>query len=256
MKKYSAENKLLIYLFSFVIFLVIWEITSIIIKNSIILPGVFVIFRDIILILQSGESYTAVGNTFVRIFTAFILSLILSLILGIIVTASKFVYNFFHPYLNFIKYAPIIAMITIILIWFPKETAPVIIGILMSFPIFYDSIVNSIKKLRPDTAELIKIFQINKRHTIIKIYFPSVLFGLIEIVSSVFGLIVKTVIASEIYSQPKYGIGSRILYEKLSLNTSGIIAWIIIIVFISFIFDLLFRYIKNKLLFWRDIVEV
>lgn len=256
MKKYLADKKFFIYLFSFVSFLLIWEVISRTVKNNIILPSIFDVGRDIVLILKSEESYTALGNTFMRIFTALIISLVFSLILGIIVTASKFTYNFFHPYISFMKYAPIIAMITIILIWFPKEIAPVIIGFLMSFPIFYDTVVNSIRKLNPSIVELIKTFQINKRHTILKIYFPSVLFGVINIISSVFGLIIKTVIASEVYSQPKYGIGSRILYEKLSLNTSAIIAWIIIIVFISFILDFLFKYIKNKLFFWRDISEV
>jgi len=43
----------------------------------------------------------------------------------------------------------------------------------------------------------------------------------------------KMVIAGEALSQPKYAIGSYLQMEKMYLNTSGVFAWIIIILFIS-----------------------
>ena len=73
-----------------------------------------------------------------------------------------------------------------------------------------------------------------------------------NIMSSVFGLILKTVIAGEIYSQPKYGMGSGILNEKLTLNTAGIIAWIVITVFFSLIVDYIFRFLRSRVMFWRN----
>ena len=248
---FSMKNKYFIYSISIILFLIIWEIIGKTVNNTTIFPSVFIIIKNIKEIITSPYFYISIKETFIRIIEAFLISLVTAVILGIIAINSKFYYTFISPYMSFIRYAPIIAMIVLILIWFPKETAPVIIGVMISFPIFYDNIINSIKNLNTDLKSLIKVFHINKLNSIIHIYLPTIVFSIINTISSVFGLIIKTVIAGEIYSQPKYGIGSQILYEKMSLNTSAVISWIIIIIFLSFLLDLIFRYIQNRLLFWR-----
>lgn len=245
------KNKCFAYILSIFLFLIIWEIIGKFINNETIFPSVFIIIKNIKEIILSPYFYISMRETFVRVIEAFLISLVTAVISGVIAINSKFYYTFLSPYMSFIRYAPIIAMIVLILIWFPKETAPVIIGVMISFPIFYDNIINSIKNLNPDLKSLIDVFRINNLNSITYIYLPTIVFSIINTISSVFGLIMKTVIAGEIYSQPKYGIGSQILYEKMSLNTSAVISWIIIIVFLSFILDYIFKYVQNKFLFWR-----
>ena len=63
---------------------------------------------------------------------------------------------------------------------------------------------------------------------------------------STLSLIFKVVISGEVYSQPQYGIGTIIQFEKMQLNTSRIIAWMIIITGIVFLFDLIISRIFKK----------
>ena len=65
-----------------------------------------------------------------------------------------------------------------------------------------------------------------------------------SILISTFSLAFKVVIAGEVHGQPKYGIGTAVQIEKVNFNTVGIFAWIVIIAFIS----ILFEYINKKLL--------
>lgn len=246
------KNKYLIFFLSILGTGIIWELTSKYVGNDVIFPGLSSILREIKLIIFQDTFFREIYSTFIRILCAFLISIISSLILGIISANFKAVRIFLKPQISFIKYAPIIAMIVLVLIWFPKEISPLVIGTLISFPIFYDNIVGSINNIDPEIKKLIKVFHINRKDSIIKLYFPALLYNLTNIASSVFGLILKTVIAGEIYSQPKYGVGSGILNEKLTLNTQGIIAWIIIIVFFSFILDFIFRIFRNKVMFWRE----
>ena len=51
--------------------------------------------------------------------------------------------------------------------------------------------------------------------------------------TSAININLKMVIAGEVLSQPKFGIGSNLQMEKMYLNTSGVFAWIIIILVIS-----------------------
>lgn len=245
------KNKYLIFLISIFLTAAVWELISKYVGNDVIFPSLVSIFREIKLIIFRNTFSKEIYNTFIRIFSAFFISLISALVFGIISANSRVTGIFLKPQISFIKYAPVIAMIVLILIWFPKEVSPLIIGVIISFPIFYDNIIGTIKNIPTETKRLISVFHIKRKDSIMKIYFPAVVFNLLNITSSVFGLILKTVIAGEIYSQPKYGIGSRILNEKLTLNTAGVTAWIIIIVFFSVITDYIFRFFSKKIMFWR-----
>lgn len=249
---FFMKNKYFIFVLSIVVTGIVWEIISKYVGNDVIFPGLISVLREMKLIVCKDIFFKEIYSTFIRIFTAFFISLLASLIFGILSANFRAVQIFLKPQISFIKYAPIIAMIVLVLIWFPKEISPLVIGTVISFPIFYDNIVGSINNIDPEIKKLIKVFHINRKDSIIKLYFPALLYNLVNIVSSVFGLILKTVIAGEIYSQPKYGVGSGILNEKLTLNTQGIIAWIIIIVFFSFILDFIFRIFRNKVMFWRE----
>ena len=248
---FFMKNKYLIFSLSVLATGIIWELISKYVGNNVIFPDLMSILLEIKLIICKNTFFREIYSTFARILCAFLISIVSSLILGIISANFRIVRIFLKPQISFIKYAPVIAMIVLVLIWFPKEISPLVIGTIISFPIFYDNIVGSINNIDPEIKKLISVFHINRKDSVIKIYFPALLFNLVNILSSVFGLILKTVIAGEIYSQPKYGVGSGILNEKITLNTQGVIAWIIIIVFFSLILDFAFRIFRNKVMFWR-----
>ncbi|MDR2878509.1 MAG: ABC transporter permease subunit [Fusobacteriales bacterium] len=246
------KSKYLIFFLSVLVTGIIWELISKYVGNDVIFPGLISILREIKLIIFKDTFFREIYSTFIRILCAFLISIISSLILGIISANFRAVRIFLKPQISFIKYTPVIAVIVLVLIWFPKEISPLVIGTVISFPIFYDNIVGSINNIDTKIKKLINVFHINRKDSIIKLYFPALLSNLVNIASSVFGLILKTVIAGEIYSQPKYGVGSSILNEKSTLNTQGIIAWIIITVFFSLILDFAFRVFRNKVMFWRE----
>ncbi len=52
------------------------------------------------------------------------------------------------------------------------------------------------------------------------------------------------VIAGEVLSQPKYAIGSNLQLQKMYLNTSGVFAWIIIILVIAKMLEYILEGIK------------
>ena len=214
------KNKYLVFFLSVALTAVVWELISKHIGNDVIFPGLYSVFKEIKLIVFRDRFPKEIYNTFIRIFSAFFISLLSSVILGIISANSKTAKVFLKPHISFIKYTPVIAMIVLVLIWFPKEVAPLVIGVIISFPIFYDNIVGCINNIDPEIKRLINLFHVKRKDSIIKIYFPALVFNLADTAGSVFGLILKTVIAGEIYSQPKYGIGSGVLNEKLMMVLS------------------------------------
>lgn len=159
---------------------------------------------------------------------------------------NKFIYNFLYVIIIFLKSIPTMAFIVIVLIWTSKEFAPIIIGIVISFPIFYDVILNSLLDIDKDLLQVFNIYRIEIIDKIITLIIPVILIAIKKVINSTLSLIFKVVISGEVYSQPQYGIGTIIQFEKMQLNTSRIIAWMIIITGIVFLFDLIISRIFKK----------
>jgi NitT/TauT family transport system permease protein len=64
--------------------------------------------------------------------------------LGIVSSFNKFIYNFLYPVNSILKSIPTIAFILIALIWLNKNYAPYLIGIVIAFPILYETTINSL----------------------------------------------------------------------------------------------------------------
>ena len=153
---------------------------------------------------------------------------------------------FYLVIIIFLKSIPTMAFIVIVLIWTSKEFAPIIIGIVISFPIFYDVILNSLLDIDKDLLQVFNIYRIEIIDKIITLIIPVILIAIKKVINSTLSLIFKVVISGEVYSQPQYGIGTIIQFEKMQLNTSRIIAWMIIITGIVFLFDLIISRIFKK----------
>ena len=252
MKKFISKNSYLVIIAGIICFILLWEAMSGKYGNDIVLPSIFSIFSELKRIIFSDFFYLNLQSSFSRCAEALFFSVFSAILLGITGFNRKIPGILFSSFSGFLKAAPVIAMIVLILIWFPKEKAPVIIAFMISFSIVYDTVVNSIEDLYTGKRELISIYHINRKNRVLYFYFPVLVDRLLGIMGSVTGLIIKTVIAGEIYSQPKYGIGSQILSEKMNLNTAGVIAWILIVVALSGIVDFLCKYLQKRLLFWKN----
>jgi len=157
------------------------------------------------------------------------------------------------PVMGILKSVPTMAFVVLALIWMKKENAPILIGIVIGFPLFYDMVLGGITNADNNLLRMMKIYGVKKKKISFYVYLPSILFSIIPSLSSTLCLILKVVIAGELYGQPSYGIGAQINIEKLSLNTDAIIGWIIIVGIISIFIDFIVNIINKKFFMWKGI---
>lgn len=231
---------------SIIIILLIWQATSVYIDNRLLFPSVGDIIKSMLEIAAQYKFITIILYSIIRGIKSFLISIIIAIIIAIISYFNKIVYNLILPILSVIKAVPTMAFIVLLLIWTSKEYAPIIIGIMISLPIFYDSILNIIINLDRNLLNMCDVYRISIADRIRDIIIPIVIIELFKVLSSTFSLIFKVVISGEVYSQPEYGIGTIIQLEKMQLNIANIISWIIIITIISYIFDLIFKFIDKR----------
>jgi NitT/TauT family transport system permease protein len=96
----------------------------------------------------------------------------------------------------------------------------------------------------PKIIAMAQLYKVKKRTVIKDIYLPSILMNVNGVMSSALGLNFKVVISGEVLGQPRFSIGSSLQLEKMYLNTSGVFAWIIIIVALVIISENLIKLFK------------
>lgn len=246
MKSYILKDKRLVTV-SKASMVLIWILLSKLINNEVILPSISSTFLSLIKIVKDEYFLKTIQNTLFRTIIGFAISLLIAITSGVLSSYSKIIYNFMLPILKFLNSIPTIAIIVLALIWLNNEIVPVFVGFLMVFPILYEAVLNSILDIDKDIIEMAKIYKVRRARIVKDIYIPSIIYNLSSILNSVLGINLKMVIAGEVLSQPKYSIGSSLQLQRMYLNTSGVFAWIVIILLLSKIFDFISKGIKRSL---------
>lgn len=238
-RKFSIISKLAI--------IFIWILLSRIVNSEVLVPSINSTFISIIKITKGTDFINIVKFTLLRTLFGFSISLFLAMLLGIVSTISKIIYNLMIPILKFLNSVPTIAIIVLALIWLNSELVPMFVGFIMIFPILYETVLNSVLSVDQDIIQMANLYRVGKMGIIKNIYIPNILYNLSASFNSVLSINLKMVIAGEVLAQPKYAIGSSLQLQRMYLNTSGVFAWIIIILLISGVFDYVGKGIKYSL---------
>ncbi|MBU5311843.1 ABC transporter permease subunit [Tissierella carlieri] len=244
MKKFILKDRKL-SIISKILIIIIWILLSIFIDNEVIFPTIKSTFSSLVDIATNSNFLIIIGYSLLRSLIGFMISLFLAMVIGIFSSISKTIYYLMVPIINFLSSVPTMAIIILALIWLDNEMVPIFVGFIMVFPILYETVLNGILNVDKKIIAMAKIYKVDKTTIIKNIYIPSILLSLNNIISSALGINLKMVIAGEVLSQPKYAIGSNLQLQKMYLNTSGVFAWIIVILLISKIFEYMLEGIKN-----------
>lgn len=244
------KNKLEVML-SYVIFLFLWQVIALLIKNDIYLPTIGKTLQNLTDIMSQQRFYIDILFSIGRSLVSFLIALLLAIIIGVLACISRIVKNFLKPLNTLAQSIPMMILIVLTLIWFDKDNAPFIVGFMITFPILYENVLGAMVDVDKGLIEMTNIYEISLKDKISKIYFPSIKFRVVSIIASTISLSLKVVIAGEVYGQPNYGIGTMIQVEKINFNTSGIFAWLIIIVLISVLLDISQKKILRSTFIWK-----
>jgi len=249
MIKYSWKSKLYTGM-SCVFFIILWQLIAVIINNDVYIPRIQQVIEAIKIILNEQNFLKVIFSSFYRTMFSYLLALIFSMILGVLATVCPFFQYVMQPINSFGKTIPTMVLVVLSLVWFDKDKTPFVVGFAITFPILYEGIRNGLMQIDKKIIDMTKIYEVSLKDKIKKIYLPVMKFYFMSIFVSTFSLTFKTVIAGEVHGQPKFGIGSQIQLEKVNFNTSGIFAWIVIIVIISVVLEIINKLFKEKTYRW------
>lgn len=210
-----------------------------IISRDIYLPSPYNVISSFVQITSDKDFFAVLSSTTFRVLLSFLISTVTGVLIGIFCGLNKTVYEVFEPFIVLIRSTPVISIIIIALIWFRSDYAPVFTGFLMCFPVVWSNVVQGIKNTDHHLIEMSKIYRVKPMQIIRTVYIPSAKPFIAAGLTSSLGLAWKVIAAAEVLSLPRYAIGSKLHDSKIYLESDRLIAWTLLIIIISYLFELI-----------------
>ncbi|MCQ2573670.1 MAG: ATP-binding cassette domain-containing protein [Treponema sp.] len=214
---------------SVLLFAAAWEITAKIISSPLVLPNLEDIFFRLLKLSSEKKFWLSVLVTFSRVLLSFFLTVILGTLLGFASGLSENIRAFLIFPFALIRSTPVVALIMVMLFWFPSESLPVICGILMALPVMSDAVSKAVQNTDKNILEMAQIFKLKLPVRIKGIYIPYVKTYFGGACRTVFSLSWKVIAAGEILSLPRYALGTLIQDNRILLEPASVFALVFVL---------------------------
>ncbi len=242
-----------IILLSVTLLLLMWSLVAKVLNIPIILPTPKTTFFSFIEILKSPSFGTNLLVTVIRGLESFLIIVVISTVLGLLSGFFPSVKAFLTPLLLISKATPVMAIILLAFIWFTSGTVPIFSAFLMAFPVMFIQVESGVHQISKELSEMTKVYNLSFTTRFFHFLIPSMSPFLISGAKSSLSMIWKVVIAAEVLTVPKYGVGSRMQFAQISLETATVISWTIIAVLLTAISDVFFSVLLKSTTSYRKI---
>lgn len=236
---------------SVLLMIVVWKLLSVRYGSDFILPSPEKTFITLIGLFGNGDFLAVAGTTILRGLAGFAFAIVLGIGLGIPAGISQGFRAFLSPVLVVIRSIPVVAFILMALIWFSSDTVPVFIGFLTMFPLVCTNVIEGIKNVDGNLVEMAQLYKVGHHRIIREVYIPAITPFLFSGASNAMGIGWRAIIVGEVLSQPQFGIGTVMHSAQTFLNMDVLIAWTLIAVLISYVFEQIIRGCERLVVKWR-----
>lgn len=248
----EKKNRRLSYLWTVIFWLLLWHIVSIIIDSKLILVSPLTVVGHLFVFIKEAEFWSTVLSSFVKIIGGFLLALLTGSMWAALSAKYKGIKQLLWPVILAIKTVPVASFIILALFWFSSQNLSVFISFLMVFPIIYTNVLKGIEETDEKLVEMAEVFQISSINKIRSLYIPQIMPYFRAGCSISLGLCWKSGIAAEVIGMPAGSMGERLQQAKVYWETADVLAWTVVIVIISLVFELLFLKILDKITAWWE----
>lgn len=230
------------------IWLVIWQVVTMLINNTILLAGPIDTIKALCILATTSKFWLSLLSSFLRIIGGFLIGVTLASLLSALSYKCQLIKDFLNPLVLVIKSIPVASFVIIVLIWVGAPNLSLIISSLVVFPIVYLSLLEGLTSIDIKLIEMASVFRIKPLTTFKNIYLRSLKPFLLSSLGLASGMCFKSGIAAEVIGRPKFSIGNNIYSSKAYLNTADIFAWTIVAILLAFVFEKFIKFILRRVL--------
>lgn len=217
--------------------ILIWQFVSMRINEEILLASPFSVFLALIDLIQTEQFIKSVAFSFSKIVLGFTLAMTIGILFAVFAHLSYIFRALIEPLIKIIKVTPVASFIILALLWIHSTNLSILISFLMVLPIIYSNVLQGIESTDVKLLEMAKVFQVKPITQFQFIYLPAIMPYFVTACSIGLGFCWKSGIAAEIIGLPKNSIGEQLYQAKLYLMTKEVLAWTIVIILLSLLFE-------------------
>jgi NitT/TauT family transport system permease protein len=219
--------------------LILWELLSLYLDSDILLASPRDVIATLFQLMKTLEFWRTILFSSLRIIIGFTLGMTAGIILAIISFRYTLVEELLSPMMKLIKTLPVASFIILALIWINSKNLSVLISLTMVLPMIYSNVLQGMREADEKLLQMAQIYGLGPIRKAVAIYVPAVTPFVITAVSVGIGFCWKAGVAAEVIGIPSGSIGERLYEAKLYLMTKELLAWTIVIIIISMIFEML-----------------
>lgn len=220
--------------------LCIWQAAASLLSKEFLLASPVSVVRRLIAMLSSAESLYRMWYSFYHIAGGFLIGLIVGAALSLLAARFRLAENFLFPYMVTVKSVPVVSFIILSYLFMSAKALPVFISFLIVLPVIYNNLLTGMKSTDKKTAEMADCFEFSQTRRFVFITLPQLKPFVVSACRTAIGLAFKSGIAAEVIAIVKNSIGERLYTSKLYFESDELLAWTLIIVIMSVLFEKLF----------------
>lgn len=233
-----------------VMIVIVYAIISKVVGVELIAPSVGSTLKEFFAMFGKWEFYKAVGGTLWRAFIAYVLSFVLAFALAALTKLWKPLRRAFSPIVALIRVLPTMSLILLALIWFNSFQSTVLVAFCIVFPMLYTGFCDAIESVDKDLIEMSRVYAVDKRRLVTKLYIPQTLPLVFTSIKSSIGLNLKLIISAEVLAQTAGSMGLYMQLAKINLDTAVLLAWTIVAILLGGLFEGIVTLIQKKAVKW------
>jgi NitT/TauT family transport system permease protein len=228
-----------------------WQLSAHFTGNTDIFPSPLKSLITLSKLAVTEEFWMHIGVTLFRGIIGGFCSLVIGFLLGLLSSSSPSVKALIFPWVVLLRSIPVISVILLAIIWLTPGYVPFFIMLITVTPIITEEVTEGILDINAKYKEMITIYKVPWKTQLKDVIIP----GLLPRVSSGFSLGMgygwRAVVVGEVLSRPQWGIGDRMGHSQSYFNADELIAWTVVLIVVSYIFDKLIVIARNRLVKWH-----
>ena len=233
-------------LLSVAIALALWEMIALWVATPVLLATPWTVIVRLWELMGTGGFWQSVGNSTVHIMGGFFFGLVLGGALGVVAHRLPFVDILLWPVVTGMKSVPVVCFIMLCFIWMDVQYLSIMTTFLMVFPVIYTNTLQGMKQTDKKLLEMAQVHKLSWPRKIRYIYLAQMRPYFLAGTSVALGLSWKAGVAAEVIGVMDNSIGEGLYEAKIYFEMADLMAWTVVIVVASMIFEKGISYLLGK----------
>ena len=229
------------------VWLALWQAASAAISQEMLLASPVLVVRRLWELVLTPEFRSSVFFSLSRVAAGFLLALLLGIVLAALAYPLRPVEILLEPFMSAVKAAPVASYIILCLLFLPSRSLSIFISLLMALPVIYTNVLTGLQNTDRKLLEMARVFRMSLPRRIRYIYFSQLTPSLLAACSLSLGLCWKAGVAAEVIGLPRGSIGEQMYQAKIFLDSPSLLAWTVVVVAVSFLFEKAFLALLRRL---------